>query len=252
MKRLFDYNYIFLNLPKNRYLAKYLNFCNMRMHLLICAFFLILFSCDSIDFSDQPQGVIEYDVTYLSNKSSMPTNLLPKKVILKFRANRSITTIEGFMGMFSLNNICDFRKQTNTMLLKVMDNKYFCVGEKYSPPFFFDGIKDLQITFTDEKRIIAGLNCKKAMITFSDPSQSPFELYYTEDIKLKNPNKSNPFSVIDGVLIQFNIRMSNIEMQLVASKYKKENVSADIFDVPDNYKKVSRDKLSGVLNKLLE
>ena len=85
----------------------------MRITILVSIFFLFLLSCDSIDFSNQPQGVLEYNVVYLSNKSSMPTNLLPKKVILKFKAHKSITTIEGFMGMFSLSNLSDFRKQTN-------------------------------------------------------------------------------------------------------------------------------------------
>ena len=224
----------------------------MRLTLLIGVFLLLFVSCDSIDFTDQPQGVIEYDVTYLSNKSSMPTNLLPKKITLKFRASKSITTMDGFMGMFSLSNISDFKKQTNTLLLKVMDNKYYQQGEKLEPPFFYDGIKKPEIAFTNLTKEIAGLNCKMALVTFSDTIQKPFKLYYTDDIKLLNSNKSNPFNIIDGVLIQFNIRINNIEMQLCANKYRKEPVSKDNFDIPEKYRKVSREKISAVISKLLE
>lgn len=213
---------------------------------------MFLLSCDSIDFSNQPQGILEYNVVYLSNKSSMPTNLLPKKVILKFKAHKSITTIEGFMGMFSLSNLSDFRKQTNTMMLKVMDNRYFYAGEKFEPPFFFDDLKNFNISLVSETKLIAGLNCKKAIVSFKDIQKPSFEIYYTDQINIKNVNKSNPFKTINGLLMQFNIRISNIEMQLTANKYKPDNVPDDIFDISKNYKKVSREKMAGVIDKLLE
>ncbi len=217
---------------------------------LIYLFFLL--SCDSIDFKNQPQGVIEYSVAYISNKSGIPTNLLPKKVTLKFKAHKSITSIDGFMGIFCLSNICDFRKYTNTMILKVMDNKYYYPGTKYEPPFFFDGLKNINIEFVNESKLIAGLVCKKAIVSFKNTNQPPFEVYYTEQIKINSPNKSNPFSQINGILIQFNIEMNNIEMHLMATRYKTEIIPDEIFKIPKEYRKVSREKMSGVLNKLLE
>lgn len=233
-------------------MAKGLEYWNMRILQLVSIFVILLTSCDSFDFSDQPQGEINYEVIYLSNKSGMPTNLLPKKVSLKFRANKSITSITGFMGMFSLCNISDFRKHTNTMMLKVMDSKYFYPGEKYAAPFFFDGLSDMNITPTNDTKLLAGFICKKAIVTFTKASQAPFEVFYTDQIKIKNANKASPFKSIDGVLMQFNIRISNIEMKLIANRYKSEPVSEDIFVIPKDYKRVSREKLSGILEKLLE
>jgi GLPGLI family protein len=182
----------------------------------------------------------------------MPTNLLPKKIILKFKAHKSITTIEGFMGMFALSNLSDYRKQTNTMMLKVMDNRYFYAGEKFEPPFFFDDLKNFDITLVNETKLIAGLNCKKAIVSFNDTIRPPFEIYYTTQINIKNVNKSNPFKTINGLLMQFNIHISNIEMQLTANKYKPDNIPDDEFDISKNYKKVSREKMAGVIDKLLE
>jgi hypothetical protein len=224
----------------------------MRRFLPILIVFLFLLSCDSTDTKNQPQGAIEYSVAYISNKSSIPTNLLPKKVTLKFKAHKSITTIDGFMGMFSFSNICDFKKYTNTMVMRVMDNKYYYPGSKYDPPFFFDRLKDINIVFKNEPKIIAGLICKKAIISFKNTNQLPFEVYYTEQIKIKNPNKSNPFNQINGVLIQFNIQMSNIEMHLMATKYKSDNIPDELFKIPKDYRRVSKEKMSGVLTKLLE
>ncbi len=224
----------------------------MRLSTIVGIFILLLSSCNSISLSDHPEGVIEYDVLYLSNKSGIPTNLLPKKATLKFKNHKGVTSIDGFMGLFSLKNICDFRKCTNTMILKVMDNKYYYPGAKYDPPFFFDSLNNIKITLNNEIKNIAGLTCKKATVTFNSSNQNPFEVYYTEQIKIKNPNKSNQFSPIKGVLMQFNIRLSNIDMHFTASKYKPEKISDDVFKVPDNYRKISKEKLSGVLAKLLE
>lgn len=241
---------LFPNFTKKHYPSKLQTPMKFWLPVFLCV--ILLYSCDSFDFSDQPQGIIEYDVTYLENRSSMPTNLLPHTVTLKFRSSKSITTIDGFMGMFSMSNISDFKKHTNTMLLKVMDNKYFQPGEKYDPPFFFDGLENIEVRQVNETKVIAGLSCKKAVISFPDSTQAPFVVYYTDQIKLKNCNKANPFSSLDGVLMQFNIRFSNIEMLLTANKYKIGNVSEDLFKVPKNYKKVSKEKMSGVIAKLLE
>jgi hypothetical protein len=224
----------------------------MRSFSLAVIIFLFLLSCETSDQKNQPQGVIEYSVLYVSNKSSIPTNLLPKKVILKFTAHKSITTIDGFMGMFCFSNITDYRKYTNTMMLKVMDNKYYYPGPKYEPPFFFDALKEINIKFINETKIIAGLNCKKAIISGKNTNQPAIEVYYTEQLKIKNPNKSNPFSQINGVLIQFNIKMNNIEMHLLATKFRNENIPDELFKVPKEYRKVSKEKMSGVLAKLLE
>ena len=224
----------------------------MRKLVFVCAAILLITACVSSDSSDQLQGIIEYDVTYLSNQSSIPTNVLPKKITLKFKQNKSITTIEGFMNMFSLSNISDFRKQTNTMILKVLDSKFVHYGEKHEPPFFFDNLGELNIVLTNETKIIAGLNCKKALVQPKNKEINAFDIYFTEDIKLNKPNKSTPFNSIDGVLVQFNIKLNNVEMQLCASKYKKEYFSSDVFDVPDACKKVSREKIAKILSKLLE
>jgi len=229
-----------------------LNHQYMMRFTLIMMFFLFLFSCDSKYDQNQPQGIIEYSVVYTSNKSSIPTNLLPKKVTLKFKAHKSITSIDGFMGMFCLSNICDFRKYTNTMILKVMDSKYYYPGSKYEPPFFFDGLKDIDVKPVADTKVIAGFMCKKAVVTYKNANRPAFDIYYTDQIKIKNPNKSNPFNTINGVLVQFNITMNNIEMHLTATRYRNENISDDLFKVPDDYRKVSREKMSGVLTKLLE
>lgn len=224
----------------------------MRNWLLILVTMFIVISCSRLEYPDSTQGIIEYDVIYLRNNSSMPTNLLPKKIILKFRGHKNITTIEGFMGMFSLSNISDFRKQINITMLKVMDNKLYYVGERNEVPFFFEYINNFELEYTDETKYFANLLCKKVIVKLIDSTHSSFDLYYTESIDIRNPNRLNPFSEIDGVLMAFNIHLKNIEMRVEASKYKQVTVENNVFEVPDNYIKISKRKIMSIMTKLLE
>lgn len=220
--------------------------------IYILLLFSLLFACRDGRIDRQPQGIIEYEVTYLTNESSMPTNLLPRKITLKFRGNKNITTIEGFMGMFALSNITDLRKGRNITLLKVMDKKLYYSGEHNEVPFFFENMKDFDIRYLNDTALIAGFNCKRAVVSFADTSAKPFDLYYTNDLPVEEPNRLTPFKDIDGLLVAFNILMPNVEMRVVAKQYKPVPVSGDIFEVPDGYKKVSKRQMISVINKLLE
>lgn len=212
----------------------------------------MIVSCDSIHYGGKAQGVIEYDVTYLQNNSSVPTNLLPKKVTLKFKNTKSITSIDGFMGMFSVSNIADIKKRTNTVVLRVMDNRYYHPGEKNEELIFFKGLNTMKIKLLNEQKLIAGLNCKKALVTFTDPKIQGYDLYFTDSIKIENPNRANPYEAINGILMEFNLNIENVEMRLVATKYTPAEIPDNTFEIPDNYKKVSQEKMATIVTKLLE
>ncbi|MGC8823352.1 MAG: hypothetical protein ACP5PZ_01995 [Bacteroidales bacterium] len=218
----------------------------------ILIFTFLLSGCREAEFGLQPQGIIEYEVTYVSNRSSIPTNLLPHKIILKFRGNKNITTIEGFMGMFALSNITDLRKGRNITLLKVMDKKLYYAGERNEYPFFFEYMKDFHVQYLNDTLQMAGFDCKKAVISFADTSQKPFEVYYTHDLPVEEPNRLTPFKEIDGLMVAFNIQLPNIEMRVTAVRYRPVNVSGEIFEVPDGYKKVSKRQMVSIINRLLE
>jgi len=218
--------------------------------ILFCI--LLLLACRDGGTDRQPEGIIEYEVTYLTNKSSMPTNLLPRRIILKFRGNKNITTIEGFMGMFALSNITDLRKGRNITLLKVMDKKLYYSGEHNEVPFFFEYMKDFTIRYVTDTARIAGFNCKKAIVSFADTAIKPFDLFYTHDLLVEEPNRFTPFKDIDGLLVAFNIQMPNVEMRVVATQYNSTPVNGDVFEIPDGYKKVSKRQMISIINKLLE
>ena len=210
---------------------------------------LLVASCSNIGKNEE--GLIEYDIVYLSNQTSVPTYLLPKTLKLKFKGSRNITSIEGFMGQFSITNIADNKRNTNTTLLKIIDNK-FVSTEKDIYPCFFEGLQGLKIKITNEKKVLAGLECQKAVAVLPGAQISKFEIYFTKAIRISEPNKINPYNEIDGVLMQFNIRLQNIEMQLVARKHTKTSIPESDFSVPEHFKKIGNKKLTELVGQLLE
>ncbi|HEY9124611.1 MAG TPA: hypothetical protein VIO15_09745, partial [Bacteroidales bacterium] len=77
-------------------------------------------------------------------------------------------------------------------------------------------------------------------------------VYFTQAIPLKNANKASPFASLEGILMEFDLSLTNIEMHLKATKYIQTEVDAAIFKVDDSYKEVSQRKIISILNKLLE
>jgi GLPGLI family protein len=133
-----------------------------------------------------------------------------------------------------------------------MDKRYYNITKNDEQPFFFDGLEDMDVMLVDDTKQIAGFNCKKAIVSFPDSLKSPYEVFYTDEINIKNPNKANPYKDINGVLMQFIIRIDKMQLLLTASKYDSTSISDEAFKVPENYKRISKDKLKLLFAKLME
>ena len=78
-------------------------------------------------------------------------------------------------------------------------------------------------------------------------SFAPFYIYYTKDIKIHNPNKKNPFYQINGVLMDFQVNLYNMDMRFIAKKVIKAEVPDSIFRIPGEYKKINRKTVDKII-----
>ena len=228
----------------------------LRIKHLCCAFLLILllFGCKK----HEPAGIydtgrIEYKITYLENNSNqISPNLLPKKMKLEFNQDYSINVIEGFMGVFKLNNITSFRHKRCSTLLEVLNKNYVYLGKRGEEMCCFEEMDDMIIEGTTETRTIAGLNCNKVIARLGENGES-FEVYYTNDIKLEDPNMTNPYRKIDGVLVEFQLSLSGLKMKFTAEKFESQiNNSIKEPAFPKNSNEVTRDQMSQIITRLVD
>lgn len=226
----------------------------MRLLLLIyTAFITVLYSCKNINISGgKNEGVIEYDIKYLqSDKENPLISLLPTTLVYKYKDDKIMQKIEGWMGVFHLAGIVRSNENYKAGYMKILGEKYVFETTIDGVSFGFDPYKKMVLKPTDSVKIIAGLKCKGVEVYLNDSTRPSFMIYYTDEIKIKNPNCHNPYKDIKGVLMEYRMSFQKIPMKLTARKVSYESVPEDEFVVPDGYQHVTLEKMQEVINNLM-
>ena len=226
----------------------------MRKWLLLTLFFILLsLACTKkINKEKITYGRIEYNITYLnSDEFQFDKSLLPKKMILEFNEEYSINIIDGFMGMFRLGNITYFKNKKCTTYLKALNKNYIYYGNKFELMCCFNEMAEMEINYNNgEVKELAGFQCKKATVTFKN-SDETFDIYYTEDIHLRNPNSTNPYKGIDGILMEFNLYLGKYKMKFTASDFENTEITEKNFRVPNNARPINRKEMTWALMRII-
>ena len=225
------------------------------LRLIPLLFVLFVMSCSEGSHTGQlSEGIIEYKVEYVSDSAiALATQMLPKTMTLKFKRHLSVNRIAGFFGFFEIANYADARKGTNSTCLKILDNKYSYSSKENDPLCCFDPFDGMSIVFHDgETKQIAGYKCLRATAHFENNNHKDFDIYYTQDIDVKSPNTNNPFHDIHGVLMQFSLKMRNLNMVITADAVKSGDFKSSEFDLPKGYKPISKQKMEEYLFTMLE
>jgi GLPGLI family protein len=171
---------------------------------------------------------------------------------MEFRDNMVKNSIQGGMGFFNLVNLSDLNNYRFITYLKFIDKRYIFEGERNAPPCCFGLMDGMNIEFTKHKKEIIGFECKKAIASFPGSGIESFDIWYTEELQLEKPNGKTPYQKIPGVLLEFNTIMGNANMHMVANRFDAARIPARIFDLPKNYKRVSKEEMETILNALLD
>ena len=112
-------------------------------------------------------------------------------------------------------------------------------------------MKDLEITKTSRTAEICGFKCKNAEVTLPSDRSKIFDVWYTNEIPVKNPNASTPFSQIDGVLMSFFFFIGKSEFHFEARNIYKKEIPDRLFERKEEFKKVSKKDLNKFINKMI-
>ena len=221
-----------------------------RLGLIIITILIIFTACDSSIFSGKlKEGVIEYKLEYLDSSDDKPIiSLLPTEMKIQFKKGYYIQSVEGWMGIFRMAGVNDVKAKKRSALLKIMNKKYLYEVKGNTDAFGFNPMLDKKIELTKEVKEIAGYKCKKANITWNNYD---FVVYYTNEIRIDEPNWNNPFPEIEGVLLEYQYEMFDIKTKVTATSVSKEEIPDDVFIVPEGYKNVSKKEMEDVINDLM-
>ncbi len=173
---------------------------------------ITLVSCREIyDKKYISEGSIEYKVSYLNSEENDLVSLMPEKMLCHFKNNKVALDLSGGMGLFRTTFIFDSDKKTFLQLVKIMQSKYAASINQDSISYLVNELPKLKINLKPELKEIAGYSCKKAEVVFENPIFPSFDIYYTDDINIKNPNWCSPFNEIEGVLMEYRMKKYNME-----------------------------------------
>lgn len=224
------------------------NFQGIKLLLLSSALLLLsLQSCSIFTTEKVSEGLIQYEITYPSSaEDDLMAGLMPSEMKLHFKNDKTIGELTAGMGMFSTALVSNPEKKLLTQTVKIMNKKFMNTSDGKQVDKLIDEEPKMKIDFINETKVIAGYTCKKAIITIPE-SKEKFEVFYTRDIKIKNPNWFLPLREIDGVLMEYKLKRYNIEMKFTAKSVSKVDVDDKIFEVSNDYKKISQKEMDEML-----
>ena len=208
------------------------------------------YSCREQGGKNIDQGEIHFNIDYRGNLGSMPKELLPKDLIVSFKNNKILFEMTG-IGNSGIINLANPGKGIFDTYFSLFALKYFysiVPGELFPG---FEAMKGIVIRKTTKKSVICGFNCKNAEVTFLSNREKVYEIWYTNEIKVKNPNTATPFSQIDGVLMSFFFLLGPAELHFDAETVYKKEIPDEAFERREKFVRVSREEIDKFINKMI-
>ena len=229
--------------------------------LLFLLFVLLMAGCkSSTDEKFISEGVIEYDAVAV-DQSNPQAGMAPSKMSVKFKNDKVVVKMSAGLGVVGISIISDPEEKKYTEMVKIFSDKNAHISDSNEVKKLNDSLlSKMKIEYTEDTKVIAGYKCKKAVISFAgSTAKSPtneyftkpsFSVYYTNDINIKHSNWATEYFPIDGVLMEYQLDRYGLEMKFTASKVIKSEVTDSDFELPADYKLITKDQFEEIFKAL--
>jgi hypothetical protein len=129
-----------------------------------------------------------------------------------------------------------------------MDIKLYVPTVRENLLIFSETAQQSDIILSDATKELAGLTAKKAIIKSLNNNHPDFDVWYSDDFKIDNPNQNTPFEQIPGVLLEAEIVFKGVTFKFVADKISLKNVADEVFQIPTDYKSTSISEIEELLH----
>jgi hypothetical protein len=112
-------------------------------------------------------------------------------------------------------------------------------------------MEGMEIRRTSKTTAICGYNCRNAEITFPSDRNKTYNIWYTDEIRVKNSNACTPFKEIDGVLMSFYFILGKSVMKFEAETVYKKEIPDKAFERRPRFKLVSRENMDNIITDMV-
>lgn len=197
------------------------------------------------------QGEIHYNIDYIGNFGSVPKEFMPKNLVVSFKNDKILFEMVSVFGNSGILNLSNPEKKIFDTYFSLFTIKYFYAAEPGELFPGFDAMDGMILKKTSKSSVICGFNCKNMEVTFPSSREKVYEVWYTNEIKVKNPNASTPFNQIDGVLMSFFFFLGPTELHFNAETVFKKEIPDITFERKEKFIRVSRDDINKFINKMI-
>lgn len=209
------------------------------------------FSCKERGGRHLNQGEIHYNIDYIGNFGPMPKEFLPKNLVVSFKDDKILFEMISPIGNSGILNLTNPKEGILDTYFSLFTLKLFYAVQ---PGELFPGFEAMQgmiIKKTAKTSTICGYNCKHAEVSFPVNKGKAYDIWYTNEIDVKNPNAATPFSQIDGVLMNFFFFLGPAELHFDAENIYKKEIPDEAFERRPKFVQVSREKIDKFINQMI-
>lgn len=188
------------------------------------------------------EGIIIYDLKLDgAEELGMMAAMIPTELTVKFKGTKSRS--EFATGMSETIAITDSKDYKSTVvLLDMMGNKYAMKVDEAKVTEQKANMPIYDVMETKETKIIAGYNCKKAVLV-NQTTKEEVTVFYTPEIPYAENSFNAEFSKVKGMPMEYVAKMSNFKITATVREVKKEKIDNSIFVAPAEYKVVTQEEL---------
>jgi hypothetical protein len=208
------------------------------------------YSCKEKGGKYLDQGEIHYNIDYIGNFGGIPVEALPQNLIVSFKKDKTLFEMLGF-GRSGIMNLSNPEKDIFDTYFSFFTKRYYYAAESGEIFPGFEAMDGMVIKKTSKSSVICGFNCKNAEVYFPADPKTIYNIWYTNEIKIKSPNTATPFKDIDGVMLDFFFIMGKSQLHFFAETVYQKDIPDETFERKDKYERVSRESIKKVMSTMI-
>jgi hypothetical protein len=211
----------------------------------------ISYSCREKGGKYISQGEIHYNIEYSGYASSLPKELLPKSLIVSFKNDKILFEITTPVGNSGIVNLVNPDLNLYDTYISFLGARHYYASKPGELHPGFEAMRGMEMHKTDKTTIICGYNCHNAEVTFPADRSKKYQVWYTDEIKVRDSNNSTPFFEIKGVLMSFFFFMGKAELRFEAETVYKKDVSDKLFERRPKFRPISKKNMENLITDMI-
>lgn len=197
------------------------------------------------------QGEIHYSIDYITSGGTMSNEFKPKTLVVSFKKEKILFEILSPIGNQGIINIINPEQNIYDTYLNMFAARYYYSATPGEIHPGFSSMEGMELKKTNKTTIICGYNCKNAEVTFPSDRSKVYDIWYTNEIKVKNSNASNPYHEIEGVLLSFYFFLGNSEMKFDAETVYDKEIIDKSFERKVKFRLITKAEMDKIITKMV-